>query len=169
MRIEVSILGMPAPAENFTHMPRTWLIWISPQFRAEFRFLCKRDILYWDVPRWEQRARSQLGYLVPYQMLEIDQVRFRSPVRRYTPILRQWHKIESLRGCAVELLPALTDVGSALTNDPFSGYWIVVYTKVIAKVALYVLWDVYDTYLLWYMSLTARRYARELDLSLILG
>ncbi|PXF44215.1 hypothetical protein BWQ96_05996 [Gracilariopsis chorda] len=35
--------------------------------------------------------------------------------------------------------------------------------------AVYVLWDVYDTYRLWYMTRTARRYAREIDLSFILG
>lgn len=167
-------------AENLAHLDvRQWravhgvssaaLCFDSPQLRAEFRYLRKRDISYWDYPRWERRTRSRLGYLVPYQMLEIDRARYRSRVGRYIPIPRHWHEIESPRGCAVELPPALTYVGSLLTNDPFSGYWVVVYTEFIAKMAAYVLWDVYDTYRLWYMSPTARRYARELDLSSVLG
>ncbi|PXF40232.1 hypothetical protein BWQ96_10055 [Gracilariopsis chorda] len=102
-------------------------------------------------------------------MLEIDCVRFRSSVGRYISILRHWNEIVSPHGCAVELLPALNYVGSAVTNDPFAGYWVVFYTDFIAKIAVRVLWDVYHTYGLWYICPTALGYARQLDLSFVLG
>ncbi|PXF39464.1 hypothetical protein BWQ96_10849 [Gracilariopsis chorda] len=70
---------------------------------------------------------------------------------------------------ALELLPALNYVGSAVTNDPFAGYWVVFYTDFIAKIAVRVLWDVYHTYGLWYICPTALGYARQLDLSFVLG
>ncbi|CAN8067188.1 unnamed protein product [Agarophyton chilense] len=141
----------------------------KPLLRAEFRFLRKRDIPYWDYPRWERRTRSHLGYLVPYQMIEIDRIRRNARFGRYIGIPEHWAATESRRGCPVELPPAISYIGSALVNDPFSGYWTVVYTEFIANMAVFLLWDAYDTFRVWYMSPTARKYARELDLSLILG
>ena len=39
-----------------------------PILRAEFRYIRKNDQeQFWDLIRWERRARSQLGILVPYQ------------------------------------------------------------------------------------------------------
>ncbi|CAN8068179.1 unnamed protein product [Agarophyton chilense] len=141
----------------------------QPLLRAEFRFLRKREIPYWDYLRWERRTRSRLGYLVPYQMIEIDRVRRNARFGRYIGNTEHLAAIESPRGCPVELPQALSYIGSALVNDPFSRYWTVVYTEFIAKMAVFLLWDGYDIFRVWYMSPTARKYARELDLSLVLG
>ncbi|CAN8075293.1 unnamed protein product [Agarophyton chilense] len=140
-----------------------------PLLRADFRFLHKRDIPYWDYPRWERRTRSRLGYLVPYKMIEIDRFRRNARVGRYVALPEQWAEIESPGACPVELSPAITYIGSALINDPFSGYWTVGFSDFIAKMAAYILWGTYHTYRVWYMSPTARRYARQLNLSLVLG
>ncbi|CAN8069268.1 unnamed protein product [Agarophyton chilense] len=148
---------------------RAALCFQQPLLRAEFRFLRKRDIPYWYYPRLERRTRSRLGYLVPYQMIEIDRIRRNARFGRYIGIPEHWAAIESPRDCPVELPLAISYIGSALVNDSFSGYWTVVYTDFLAKMAVFFLWDAYDTFRVWYMSPTARKYARELNLSLVPG
>ncbi|CAN8074799.1 unnamed protein product [Agarophyton chilense] len=113
----------------------------QPLLRAEFRFLRKRDIPYRDYPGWERRTRSRLGYLVPYQMIEIDRIRRNARLGRYIRIPEHWAAIESPRGCPVKLPPAISYIGSALVNNPFSEYWKVVYTEFIAKMAVFLLVD----------------------------
>ncbi|CAN8063272.1 unnamed protein product [Agarophyton chilense] len=102
-------------------------------------------------------------------MIEIDRIRRNARFGRYIGIPEHWAAIESSLGCPVELPPAISYIGSALVKDPFSGYWTVVYTEFIAKMAVFLLWDAYDTFRVWYMLPTARKYAKELDLSLVLG
>ncbi|CAN8076680.1 unnamed protein product [Agarophyton chilense] len=102
-------------------------------------------------------------------MIEVDRIRRNARFGRYIGIPEHWAAIESPRRCPVELPPAISYIGSSLVNDPFSGYWTVVYTDFIAKMAVFLLWDAYDTFRVWYMSPTARKYARELNLSLVLG
>ncbi|PXF42203.1 hypothetical protein BWQ96_08071 [Gracilariopsis chorda] len=102
-------------------------------------------------------------------MFEIDSNRRFARDGRYVIIPAHWNTIESPRGCPTELLPVLTYYVSELEKSPYSGYWVVVYREFIAKTACYILCDVYDTYLLWYMTPVARQLARSLDCSVVLG
>lgn len=63
----------------------------------------------------------------------------------------------------------LTYFSSHLVNDPYCGLWVVAFTEFIAKMAVFLLWDAYDVYRIWYLRPLARQYARSLDLSLVLG
>lgn len=141
----------------------------QPLLRAELRYLWKRNIPYYEYARWERKARLRLGYLVPYQMIEIDSIRQYARDGRYGPLPAHWDTIESPRGCPVELPPVLTYYGSEMAKSPYSGYWVVEYTEFITQMACYMLWDAYDTYRLWHMSPVARGLARLFDLSLVLG
>ncbi|PXF41657.1 hypothetical protein BWQ96_08668 [Gracilariopsis chorda] len=102
-------------------------------------------------------------------MVEVDRVRASARLGRYVPIPDHWAAIEAPRGCPAEIPPVITYLGSHLVNDPYCGLWVVACTEFIAKMAVFILWDAYDTYRVSYMSPTAREYARNLDLSLVLG
>ena len=53
--------------------------------------------------------------------------------------------------------------------DPQSGWWVVAYTEFAAKVAAFVLFDVYGRFLLWALSRDCLVLFDNLDLSCILG
>ncbi|CAN8076099.1 unnamed protein product [Agarophyton chilense] len=122
------------------------LCYRRPLLRADFCSVQKREIPYWDYPLRERRTRYRLGYLIPYRMIEIDQSKRNACVGRYVALPEHWAEIESPCGCPVELSPSITYIGSKLINDPFLAYWTVVFSKFIAKMAAYILWDAYDTY-----------------------
>lgn len=72
------------------------------------------------------------------------------------------------RGCHSELPPVVTYKASALT-DPQSGYWTVFHSEWAARVAVWLLWDAYDRYKLWYVPQFLRRDIRALRLAAVLG
>ena len=50
-----------------------------------------------------------------------------------------------------------------------SGCWVVAYTEHVAEVAVWLLWEVYDSMRLWWVSPSVIRGIRALDLLLVLG
>ena len=68
-----------------------------------------------------------------------------------------------------ELPPVVTYKGSELMRDMESGYWRLFFTEHAARVAAWVLWDVYDTFRLWYVPRRVRAAIRQLNLQYLLG
>lgn len=66
------------------------------------------------------------------------------------PITAQVHVVKVSSSCLAELPAVLTYLGSYLCTDAQSDLWIAFYTEWAARVAAYLLWDVYDTYSIWY-------------------
>ena len=146
------------------------LLWERPVLRAEFRYLRKRDnTVFWDMLRWERRARSRHGYLLAYQMIEVDRIRRNRLHNRYVSIPQHWSACEVPEGFLAELPPVLTYLGSVMMQDSVSGLWTLFYTEWIVKIAVFLLWDVYDSHRLWFLPRQVRDYAKELDLSFPLG
>ena len=56
-----------------------------------------------------------------------------------------------------------------LIDDPNSGWWTVVYTEFVARQAVFVLWDVYDSCRLWRLSPKVLEFVFDLNLSFVLG
>ena len=141
-----------------------------PILRAEFRCIRKNEQeQFWDLIRWERRARSRLGILVPYQMVEAERIHCNHYPSRYVVPTKVWESLEMPRGCLLELPPAITYLGSRLIADPRSGVWVVVITEWVARVAAFILWEAYDIFRLWYIPPAIRGYANKLDLSFVLG
>lgn len=101
--------------------------------------------LYCEFPSWEWRTRSQLGLLLPYQMVDIYLFRTPAGIGRYIPVRDVGSDVQSTRGCTVELSPALMYTLSSLLIDDSSGLALVVLTSFVAKKALSLLWEAYDT------------------------
>ena len=142
-----------------------------PILRAEFRYVTRNQTArwYWDMIEWERKARSRVGYLVPYQCTEVDGLRPTHREGRYVPLHRHFENVEVPRGCLVDLPPVLTYKGVEMMNNPRSGPWAVFYSEYAARAAAFILWEVYDRYKLWYLSETLRGNIRLLKLDYILG
>lgn len=148
----------------------TALCWTRPILRAEFRYLRKSSrYQFFQAIRFERRCRSRYGYLVPYQNVEIERIHPRSLRGRYLALPGMWSNLEVPRGCYVELPPCVSYVGSHLINDPNSGYWNVFCAEWCARVAAYILWEVYDTGRLWHIPSLLVQSILAMDLSLPLG
>ena len=118
-----------------------------PILRAEFCYVRKNhQEQFWDLIRWEPRARSRLGILVPYQMVEAERIHRNHYPSRYVVHTKVWESLEMPRGCLVELPPAITYLGSRFIVYPHIGVWVVVITEWVARVAASILWEAYDIF-----------------------
>ena len=150
----LSLLDFPA-WRNRLDVDISALCWEQPILRFEFRYISKYDPVrsgFTEFVRFERRSRSQTGYLVPNQMIEIDRVSVRARASRYVVVPGHWREVESPpEGFFFELSPAKTYLGTHLINDPFSGVWVIVYSEWTARFGAHVLWEVYDGYRLWFV------------------
>ena len=150
------------------------LCFARPILRADFRYVSKFDVApeYWGRIKWERRARSRTGYLVPMHCIEIDRVRRNSRASRYLALPATFSngQMEMPRGFLADLPPVLTYLGSELINNFCdSGLWVVLYSEWVAKVAAALLWEVYDNMKVWFTPPTLRGFIRDIDLSFALG
>ena len=140
------------------------LCWEQPILRFELRYISKDYSVhsgFTEFVRFERRSRSHAGYLV--------HVSIRARASRYVAVPGHWRGAESPKGCFVELPSAVTYLGTHLNNDPFSGVWTIVYSEWTTKFGAHDLWEVYDTYRLWFVPPKMRTMIRQLDLSKVLG
>lgn len=114
------------------------------------------------------RARSSLGLLVPFKMIEVDMGRASARLGRYVPTPKYWHELECLRRCYAEIPAGATDASSRLTGDPLSGVWMVFFTEFVEKCAVYLMWDVYHNCRLLHLNATVISHLRIPDVSTLL-
>lgn len=145
------------------------IFWTSSVLRLDFRFI-KRCCLpfYKTTVRYERRIRSATGHLIPYQMIEAAEVAAAQYRSRYVPIPTHFARVEVCQGMWVEMGPVMTYLGLSLL-DPYHGLWCVFYTEWAIQVSAFLLWDVYDTWRLWYIPPKLREYILDLDLTVPLG
>ena len=144
-----------------------------PLLPAEFRFVSRKSGKYigeahLDFLRWERRTRQRLGFLVPYQCLEVYSFLNHTRRNRYVPVPASWKDYEVPLGMVVEIPWVLTYLGVELM-DPSSGAWVVFYTEWVTFVAVALLWEVYDTFRLFWLPPAIIAGIRSLKLSKILG
>ena len=141
-----------------------------PLLRAEFRFTRRRDDAeFAEMIRWERRIRSRIGYLVPYQMVEVQSLTAAAKRTRYVALPDHWADFETPRGFMCDLPPVLTYAGRHMINNPSSGVWVVFYTEWVAKVAAALLWEAYDNYRIFYLHPVIRESIKTLELGPVLG
>ena len=137
---------------------------------AHFRFLRKRLFeSFSEHSRNERRLRSLTGYLIPYQHCEISALNNRGRFQRYIAIFPLWQDLEVPRGFHSELPSVLTLCQNHLYQSSESGWWTIFYTEHIARVAAFLLWDLYDNYRVWALSPRVIGFIRSLDLTYVLG
>ena len=83
-------------------------------------------------------------------------------------LIEAWERFEVAQGCNSELPTVFSYKASALMRRE-SGYWVVAFTEQACKVAAFLLFDVYDSLRLWWVSTTLIAAMRGLDLSPVLG
>ena len=131
-----------------------------PILRAEFRYVTRYGTAraYWRMIEWERRMRSRTGFFIPYQCLEAERLTPTAKIGRYVRIPDHFADVEVPRGCYVDLPPVLTYKGVEMMQDPSSGLWVVFYAEYTARVAAFLLWEVYDRYRLWFVPERLRQW-----------
>ena len=128
------------------------LCFARPLLRADFRTTRKsHSYEFVEMIKWERKTRTRTGFLVPYQMVEIDRITHRARIGRYVKIPDWFGEVEVCRGMQVDLPPVLTYRGIELIDDPESGLWTVFYSEWLVKIAVFLLWEVYDQCRLWFL------------------
>lgn len=146
------------------------LLYDRPLLRADFRTHRKSfNTEFVSLIKWERLARSRTGFLVPYQMIEIDRVLHAARHERYLGVPEWFAEMECCRGMPVMLPPIVTYLGTKLMNDADSGYWVVFVTSWVAQFASFLLWEAYDQFRVWYVPHRVLEMMRVLDLSFVLG
>ena len=145
----------------------TLLCWQRPILRAEFRYVPKPQT-FWEWKYWERRMRARTGLLIPYHCIEAECILTELRYRRWPRVPEAFAAVEMPPGCRAELPPIVTYKGSEMAQDPNSGYWNQVFTEWPARVALRVLWNLYDSYRLWYVPPRLRADMRAVTLGDVL-
>lgn len=142
--------------------------WPKPPLVAKFRYLPKTN-RYWTA--WvknEPRLRSKHGHIIPHQFIASFGLRNYFFPRAFLAVTPYWLSIEVPRGCGAQTPWVFTYFPEGL-RDPQSGFWRVAYTKFVACVGAYILFEVYDNYPLCSFSRDMIRDIRVLDLVRVLG
>ena len=88
--------------------------------------------------------------------------------RGFSKLIEAWERFEVAQGCHSELPTVFSYKTSALMRRDY-GYWVVDFTEQACKVAAFILFDVYESLRLWWLSPTLIAAMRALDLSFVLG
>ena len=119
--------------------------------------------------KFERHQRARLGYLVPYQALEVQYIRHRALAGRHVALPHAWKHWEVPKGLHVELPPVLTYAWRCLLDRPHDGSWCVFYTEWTAYVAAAVLWETYSSSRLFWLPPRLLAAIRRVDYSAVLG
>jgi len=139
-----------------------------PLLPMEFRYLTK-NTGYWlhQVPD-ERFARSLWNLAIPFFCPQAWEMTRDARRRGFSKLIEAWERFEVAQGCNCELPTVFSYKTSALMRRE-SGYWVVAFTEQACKVAAFLLFDVYDSLRLWWVSPTLIAAMRGLDLSFVLG
>ena len=120
--------------------------------------------------RWESRNLHRYGYFIPWQDLQVTLVRPSAFEGSY-PRKPRWFfgELEVGSNMFVELPPVVTYLGAYLLHDPKSRYWNVFVTVWMARVAAYVMVELYSNYGLFQIPKMFMTQSLNLDLADVLG
>ena len=143
-------------------------VWPRAQICAEFKYLDRLGVYWRTFVRSERRLRARHRREIPYHCLATFNLRPAFFEREFCELTQFWSRIESPRGCTVELPPVFA-YRMREFMDPSSGWWVVAYTEQAIKTAVYILMDVYFNLRLWSVSPHLARALSELNLDAALG
>ena len=146
---------------------------VVPVLRAEFRYVSRKEDTcigqdHLRMLRWERSIRGSYGYLVPYQCVEFTMFCVFARATRYVSLPRDWREWEVPLGFLVELPAVLTYFGTRLMRNTDLA-WVLFQTEWVINVAAALLWEVYDTYRLFWLPQRLCEGIRSSDLNWLLG
>ena len=127
------------------------ILWDGSILLVDYTSRKKAFSTFWnDTVPYERKCRMELGYFVPWHNVEVDCMARSALDGRYVRIPHWWVDWEMPQGFWAELPPVLAYAGSVLLHNPDSGWWVVHRTQWVINIAMYLVWDAYDTGRLWY-------------------
>lgn len=117
----------------------------------------------------EERSLSTFfNMLVPYYAPQIVYMNCMARRHAFVTPTSFWHSIQLPEGALIELPGVVAHVPSQLRRRE-SGWWVVAYSEYAARVAAFILGEVYDSLLLWRAPPELITLIRSLDLTFVLG
>ena len=149
------------------------LLYAVPLLPAEFRYVSRRDPDYvgqshLKLLRFERTMRGRFKAFVPYQCVEVDCFTREAILQRYVPLPPWWVDVEVPPNFSVELPWMLTYIGSLLFTANQQA-WAIFHTEWAAQVAAVWLWELYDTFRMFWLPPTVKANIRRLRLNFVLG
>lgn len=136
----------------------------------DYRDARKANSSFWsDTVRFERRFRSEHGYFIFWHDIEANCLLPAALEGRYVPVPPWWQDWEMPQGFWAELPPVLAYVGSEVLRNPNSGWWVIHRTQWVVHIAIYLVWDAFDTGRLWYCPPHVLGALRALPLEYVLG
>lgn len=146
------------------------ILWRLSRLPAGYRTLKKAENSFWaDTVRMERRVRARCGILAQWHQPEAEETNTYEQVNRWLVVPRWFKEWEVAQGFWAKFGPPLAYIGSELLKDPASGWLVVVLTNWVVEVWAYELWEVFDTWSLWWLLPTVRDAVDSLDLTTALG
>jgi len=143
------------------------LCWHRSILPSDFRYRRRADTDYWDTQiRLERRALSVMGRFVPYHLRCVWNLREHARDRLAVKIPESYAELAMPHGFRFEMEPLFSYKSGALIQDRDSGLWVVAYTERVVRICSGLLFDVYDTYRLWWVPPTVIAFARQLGYSM---
>lgn len=137
---------------------------VKPQLCVDFFYLEKTSSQYWlSFVRNEQLTRAATGQAVLYRCVTQNNIFSAKTMIAYVKLTVGWSRIEMWMGNWAELSPVFTYKGCAMMNAQ-SGYWMVGYTKLVAKTVVFIVFDAYNNYRIWRLLRRTIAHMRKLSL-----
>jgi len=139
------------------------LCWHRSILLSDFRYRRRAETEYWDTQiRLERRALSVMGRFVPYHLRCMWNLREHARDRLGVKVPDNYAQLAMPHGFRFEMEPLFSYKSGALIQDRDSGLWVVAYTERVVRICSGLLYDVYDTYRLWWVPPTVIAFARQL-------
>lgn len=103
-----------------------------------------------NLGRLERQTRSLLGCFSGLHQRKVKILVARFIYGRYVSLPPWWRELNMPCGFQAPLGSTLRYLGSWLMDDAGSPLWLLVVTEWTVSVAVYPVWEVYDTCRLWY-------------------
>ncbi len=144
------------------------LCYTGPMLRLEFRYNTKSSDYWLNWCAEERFFRCRYGQVIPYHCPQAVLMNHEARRRSFVRLPAGWDRYEVPQGANVRTPRVFTYKPSQmLARD--SPWFVVAYTEQVAETAVWLLFEVYDSLRLWWVSPDTIRGIRALDLRVVLG
>ena len=163
----------PTDAYSRPFVDSDMIFWLTPLLKAEFSYISRRNHngrRFFSVARWKRSTRTRTGFFIPWQDIQATRIKRSALEGRYPRVPRWFKDYEVSKQFFAELPPVLAYVSSYLLANPESGYWAGFLTEWACRVAVTILWEVYDTHRLFNLPrfLNYTLESKNIDLACVL-
>lgn len=128
------------------------ILWECRLLPEDYRSQKKSKSGFWsDTVRFERRSRMLHNKFVLWHNIEVESLGPRRVSDKYISVPQWWSEWEVPQGFWAELPCVLAYKASFFLRNPMSAWWVIACTGWAVNVAVFLVWDAYDTSRLWFL------------------